>query len=148
METSDLSAETFKKLRRHYYILWLALLALGLMGISALDQSNPLVKGSEVLEKIKSVIIVFTLFSIPGIFAWFTSRTKKMEEQEDLAVRNKLYEGAWKARIWVILSVSVINLAAYMLTFDRTLMYLLAIVVFIFFYCRPNIVKAKQTEEI
>lgn len=148
MTSSEISNETFKKLRKYYYVLWLSLLALGLIGISALDQSNPVIKGSELLEKIKSIIIIFTLFSIPGIFAWFTSRTKKMEEKEDMIERNKIYEGAWKARIFVVLMVSIINLAVYMLTFDRTMMYILAIAVFIFFYCRPNLVKPKQEPEI
>lgn len=148
----DAQGTLLKRLKKHYYYLLLALFLIGLVGISALDPQHPLIGKSETLEYIKSVMMIFTLFSIPGIFGWFTSRTKNLGTEKDEMIKLKTYRQAWVIRAWVIFVLALINLAIVLLSFDQSMMYILAIVVFIFFYCRPSIgpknVITEKTEEL
>lgn len=135
---------TFKKwdvrpLLRTYYTLW------GGIIIITIALSFIWFKGIKIFEDpenvlwIKTALIFIFLAFVPAAFGWYTLRLKQIRKLFTKEAKLEIYSATWNLRTFIIFILLVVNDLFYFLTYDKSLMFLLAMNVFVYFFCKPSI---------
>lgn len=131
-----------KHLRWHYTVAGI-LMVLFVVGFLLFNGQKRFELSKGTLEILKSIAYLVTFVGIPLAYEWFQTfmRPRPTEEEKEVLAQEEAQESRWKKRFFIFSGLSIINLVLFVLTFDRSLMFLLIISLSVFLLNKPQIVK-------
>ncbi len=128
-----------KYLRWHYVVASL-LLALFIIGFLVFKGQNKIAIEPSVLEVLKSISYLITFVAIPLAYGWFQSfmKPRPTEEEKEVLAKEENQLHRWKKRFFIFSALSFVNLILFVLTFDRSLMFVLIISLSVYLLNKPQ----------
>ena len=137
--------KTIKQLNIHYYvsIIVLAILFLlvlfKLIGFAEISPSVGVV--------VERYVIGITLIAIPVALKLFADNVKKIPKGGDKNVAIRLYKKAFYIRLYIIHSVTLLNIVLFAVSRNNNFMWLAVVLFVVFVFCKPSLSELENITE-
>lgn len=130
-----------KKLIRWYYAIYVAAIAVALVGFQLFRSGINIDPQSQEGIAISSILIVLIIGSIPATLSIFNRKTKKWSKLEDVRERLVLYEKASILRLQIIGLAFLLGVLFFFLMQSQSMLFCAGIAAIGLFFSKPAEVK-------
>jgi hypothetical protein len=133
--------KTVKKIAQVYYYIYTATILTTIVGyMTTMDNYDPIPMNGPLGITLKSIVILYTIISIPLALAGFHRQTKKIITIEDEREKFKAYQKSATIRL-LLVGIGLIGsiIVFYLIRTDASLIYCAGISgIILLFFCKPT----------
>ena len=133
--------KTVKKIAQVYYYIYTATILSTIVGyMTTMDNYDPIPMNGPLGIALRSIIILYTIISIPLALAGFHRQTKKWRAMEDERQKFKAYQKGATIRL-LLVGIGLIGsiIVFFLIRTDASLIYCAGIsAIILLFFCKPT----------
>jgi hypothetical protein len=135
---------TFKKwdvrpLLRTYYTLWVGLIVSTLAFSFIWIKEIRLISNPVDILWIKTGVFIIFLIIVPASFGYYALRIKEIRRLFNKEIKVEAYSATWYTRTIIIFMLLMVNNLIYFLTYEKSILIILIMNLFVYLYCKPSI---------